>query len=250
MQSRPWIIRVSCVLLLTVTLALPARAQVRDPTLSDAQEPGSVLVFPKFLAGTTPKGQPKSEFVIGITCPKNPHGTLGVCAEGTKVKLEANWVCPGSQDPAQKLICKVTDFNLTSTVFGTIVINPANVGPATQRVPGPSCAAGYLVVSVINTSDQGIKFDGLVGHAVLREVEVDLIAGGQVPGERESGYGLFWFKGDGQGHWQQVPASGLPRQGVAIPHGIALADRDRDGGRAIITLHGGLNGHLTLWTRP
>jgi hypothetical protein len=139
--------------------------------VSDSQEPGSVLVFPKFLTGTTADGEPRSAFEIGITCPKQLNGSPGVCAQGTKVKLRAHWVCPGSQDPVEKYICKETDFDLTSTVTGTIVINPAHVGHVTQRVPIPPCAAGYLIVWVINTSDQPIKYDALIGDAVLREVD-------------------------------------------------------------------------------
>jgi hypothetical protein len=40
---------------------------------------------------------------------------------------------------------------------------------------------------------------------------------------------------------------GLPRQGLAIPHGMALADLDRDSCLELITLHGGRDGHLTVW---
>jgi hypothetical protein len=139
--------------------------------LSDSQEPGSVLVFPKFLAGTTADGEPRSAFEIGITCPKRPDGSPGVCAEGTKVKLRAHWVCPGSQEPAEKFICKETNFDLQSTVTGTIVINPANAGHVTQQVPIPPCEAGYLLVWVINPSDQPIKYDALIGDAVLHEFD-------------------------------------------------------------------------------
>jgi hypothetical protein len=163
--------RVALVALVALTSALPALAQVRPVGLSDSQEPGSVLVFPKFLAGTTASGAPKSEFEIGLTCPKGPEGGPGLCAEGTRVKLRAHWVCPGSQDPAQKYVCDETNFDLTSTVTGTIVINPANVGHVTQRVPVPSCAAGYLIVWVINPSDQPIKYDALLGDAVLRKID-------------------------------------------------------------------------------
>src|SRR5262247_3730596 len=162
--------RVALLLLLALTLAIPALAQVRPVGLSDAQAPGSVLVFPKFLAGTTADGEPRSAFEIGITCPQN-QPTPGVCAEGTKVKLRAHWVCPGSQDPVNKYICEETNFDLTSTVTGTIVINPANVGHVTQRVPLPSCAAGYLIVWVINPSDQAIKYDALLGTGILRELD-------------------------------------------------------------------------------
>ena len=170
MHGRTWR-RVALFPMVALTLAIPAMAQVRPVGLSDSQAPGSVLVFPKFLAGTTAHGEPKSAFEIGITCPRGPEGGPGLCAEGTKVKLRAHWVCPGSQDPAEKYICEETNFDLTSTVTGTIVINPANVGHFTQRVPLPPCEAGYLIVWVINTSDQPIKYDALLGDAILREVD-------------------------------------------------------------------------------
>jgi hypothetical protein len=170
MQTRTWR-RVALVVLGALTLAMPALAQVRPVGLSDSQAPGSVLVFPKFLAGTTAHGEPKSAFEIGITCPRGPEGGPGLCAEGTRVTLRAHWVCPGSQDPAEKYICEETNFDLVSTVTGTIVINPANVGHVTQRVPLPSCPAGYLLVWVINPSDQPIKYDALLGTGVLRELD-------------------------------------------------------------------------------
>lgn len=170
-------VRVSLLLMLALTLAIPAMAQIRNAALYDSQEPGSVLVFPKFLTGTV-GGAPRSEFEIGITCPKNLDGSPGVCAEGTRVKLRAHWVCPGGQDPVDKYICQETNFDLLSTVTGTIKINPANIGVGTgttgagyTRVPVPSCAAGYLIVWVINQSDQPIKYDALIGTGILREME-------------------------------------------------------------------------------
>src|SRR5262245_64798713 len=107
MHARHWK-RVALVVLVALTWAMPALAQVRPVGLSDSQEPGSVLVFPKFLAGTTADGEPRSAFEIGITCPQN-QPTPGVCAEGTKVKLRAHWVCPGSQDPVNKYIFEETN---------------------------------------------------------------------------------------------------------------------------------------------
>jgi hypothetical protein len=172
--------RVALFLMVALTLASAATAQVRSPLLADSQEPGSVLVFPKFLTGTL-GGEPRSEFEIGITCPKTAEGTPGVCIEGTKVKLRAHWVCPGSQDPIQKYICEETDFDLTSTVTGTIVINPANVGDITQKVPLPACEAGYLIVWVINTNDQPIKYDALIGTGLLREMDGAVSAYNGIP---------------------------------------------------------------------
>jgi len=78
---------------------------------------------------------------------------------------------------------------------------------------------------------------------------VDLIAAGNVTGELRSGYGLFWFRGDGRGGWQLVPESGLPTKGLSFPHGVTLADLDRDGTPEIIALHGGSQGSITIWKR-
>ena len=46
-------VRLTMLLAPALVLAAPAFAQVRAPTLSDSQEPGSVIVFPKFIQGTT-----------------------------------------------------------------------------------------------------------------------------------------------------------------------------------------------------
>jgi hypothetical protein len=90
---------------------------------------------------------------------------------------------------------------------------------------------------------------GLAVGDVDRDGHVDLIAAGNVTGELGAGYGLFWFKGNGQGGWQLVAESGLPAQGLAIPHGIALADLDRDGRAELVALHGGADG-ITMWKQP
>src|SRR5262249_51306582 len=44
--------RLAMLLVPALALAAPAFAQVRPTTLSDSQEPGSVIVFPKFIQGT------------------------------------------------------------------------------------------------------------------------------------------------------------------------------------------------------
>jgi hypothetical protein len=90
---------------------------------------------------------------------------------------------------------------------------------------------------------------GLALGDLDRDGHLDLIAGGHATGEPRSGYGLFWFRGDGKGGWQLVKESGLPSQGLAIPHGVTLADLDRNGVLEIISLHGGSTGNITIWKR-
>ena len=55
--------RLAGVLVPALALAAPAFAQVRDATLSDATEPGSVIVFPKFI--NTAVGLPEGVFNAG-----------------------------------------------------------------------------------------------------------------------------------------------------------------------------------------
>src|SRR4029077_8236408 len=108
----------AAMLLPALALAMPASAQSvvhpvpGIPGLSDSEEPGSVIVFPKFIRGTVtlPEGGtvPRTEIEIGVVCPKR-----AICAEHAPVKIRLHWVCPGSQDPSSKFVCKETDFAIT-----------------------------------------------------------------------------------------------------------------------------------------
>jgi hypothetical protein len=146
--------------------------------LNDPSVPGSVLVFPKFVRGSvgvdaSGRTIPKTEIEISVTCPKGQR-----CVEGTRVKLLAHWVCPGIQKSSTKYACKETDFVLFTTVFGTLTFNPDNNPPLEGQWPGvtppqggvrvPACPKGYLVVWVVDLSDNPIKYDGLIGDAVVR----------------------------------------------------------------------------------
>src|SRR5262249_16785467 len=80
-------------LLVAISIASgpPACAQPRDPRLSDSQEPGSVIVFPKFIRGfVSPDGvqTPATEFAVGVVCPKGSF-----CQEQQRVKLRFHYVC-------------------------------------------------------------------------------------------------------------------------------------------------------------
>jgi len=86
MNQMQWL-RIALVLLLALGLALPAMAQVRDPRLSDPQEPGSAIVFPKFIYNTggsaTIGGEARSEFEISVIPP--PLGSLMVVLDACRL---------------------------------------------------------------------------------------------------------------------------------------------------------------------
>jgi len=146
--------------------------------LSDSEEPGSVIVLPKFIQGavSTPEGSnmPISELEIGVVCPKGV-----TCSEHQPVKIRLHWVCGTSEgDLAGSFVCKETDFDITATVFEKIVLTPNGeaagfytAGLPSKFAPAPNCpnGGGYLIGWVINpANDQPVKFDGLIGDAHLR----------------------------------------------------------------------------------
>src|SRR2546427_8773517 len=160
--------------LLNVAVAAPVAAWPND-----SQQPGSVLVFPKFIRGTFTDapvtGQAalaRTELEISVKCPKG-----ATCGANQAVRLRAHWVCPG---------CAETSFDLKTTVGGTLYFNPegvtvvlgvvtANAFPsnATTTIPLPPCDRGYLIVWAIDGNDTAIKFDGLIGDAILRDPSID-----------------------------------------------------------------------------
>ena len=170
-------VRLAGLLVPALAVAAPAFAQVRSPTLSDATEPGSVIVFPKFVNGSAvplPDGgvAPITELEIGVVCPKGV-----TCAEHQPVKIRFHWVCGTTEaNLAGSFICQETDFDVTATVFEKIVLVPDGAaqnayasGLPTKTVPAAPCPGGYLIGWVITpTSDTPIKFDGLIGDAVVR----------------------------------------------------------------------------------
>jgi hypothetical protein len=177
-----FIIKCALLLMPAFALATPAFAICRDAQcLYDSQEPGSVIVFPKFVNQdrVTVDGiadLARTEIEIGAVCPHRKSADLSteifdICAEHQSVKVRFHWVCPANQAFESKQVCKQTDFDVTLTVWGKLAFaadgRPINAN--SPRVPAAPCARGYLIGWVINpANDQPVKFDGLIGDAVIR----------------------------------------------------------------------------------
>ena len=149
-------------------LAPAALAQAPDTAATESQEPGSVIVFPKFVRGTVTvddRTTAQTEITIAARCP--PDAT---CREPEQVRIRFRWVCPGSQDIASMYVCKETGFDLALSIDGKVKFNPDNLPlPENARVPAAPCPQGYLIGWVTDDSHRPIKYDGLIGDAILRD---------------------------------------------------------------------------------
>jgi hypothetical protein len=215
--------RLAGLLVPALALAVPAFAQVRDAKLSDATEPGSVIVFPKFINGSgvvLPEGVPApvTELEVGVVCPKG-----ATCSEHQPVKIRFHWVCGTTEaNLAGSFICAETDFDVTATVFEKIVLVPDGTpqngyasGLPTKTIPAAPCLGGYLIGWVITpTTDTPIKFDGLIGDAVIRSSATAQAGYNAIPIQADphlanlaavttNGNGALLFDG-GAGHYQAV----------------------------------------------
>ena len=155
--------RFTLMLIPALALATPGFAQ-RSPLLADSQEPGSVLVFPKFLTGTQVVDGvtlPSTEIEVGIVCPAGPPFFAAGCPEHQVVKLRFHWVCPGFQDFNTKLICRENNFEVIGTVNGKLVFNPNNMtitGSNAVNVPSPPCPMGYLIGGKLTGASLACRF--------------------------------------------------------------------------------------------
>jgi len=144
--------------------------------LNDSQEPGSVLVFPKFLRGrvaTPDQGVlATTEIEISATCPRG-----ATCTDGQVVIIRAHWVCPG----ALTVPCRETDFTVRTTVRGSLFFNPEGIAPSNVTVPIAPCSGGYLIAWVVDNQGRPIKFDGLIGDAIIREAPEAAAAYNAIP---------------------------------------------------------------------
>ena len=152
-----------------------------------AKGPGSVIVYPKFVNELFGGGRPiivdgvavpQTEIEIGAVCPPAFIAGGGFCPEHQPIKIRFHWVCPGTEGMNSN-ICPEEDFEVNITVPGKLAFSanglPINTN-SPPLVPAPPCARGYLIGWVINpANDLPIKFDGLIGNAVIRNP--NLVAG-------------------------------------------------------------------------
>ncbi len=158
-----------------LAVATPALA-LAPPGLADLTQPGSVIVYPKFVNASVPvlSGNgpatalvPQTEIEIGVVCPRN--APPGFCTAHQTVNVHFHWVCPAFEG-VDSQICHETDFLVAISLNGKLAFSPTGTPINTNSPPvtPPPCARGYLIGWVVNNLDQPLKFDGLIGNAVLR----------------------------------------------------------------------------------
>jgi hypothetical protein len=225
---------IKCALLLLPAVALTTPAFAAFP-LADPEQPGSVIVYPKFVNELFGGGSPivvdgvtiaQTEIEIGAVCPPAFVTAGGSCAEHEPIKIRFHWVCPGTEGMNSN-ICPEENFDVNITVPGKLAFSadglPINTN-SPPLVPAPPCARGYLIGWVENVNDQPIKFDGLIGNAVIRNG--NLVAGPNA-GESTglSAYNAVTIQADPAiANLALVPAA----QSGSLPFGVA-------GGYATVT---------------
>jgi len=177
-----WLYVFAC---LTIAVGVASATTVSSAVINDPGEPGSVLVFPKYRVGVatnTDSGTaPLSAFEVSVVCPNGavcqPGGPdTSLASTSGDVDIHFHWVC---DDFAPQ--CEETDFTLETTVNGTIRFDPnGNCLPKLDTstngfetcggiIPPPPCDDGYLIGWVVDEFGNPIKYDGLLGDAVLRQ---------------------------------------------------------------------------------
>jgi hypothetical protein len=165
------------------------------------------------------------------------HGT----GTGEMVILRVPADSPEEKLPlASVVVLWTTPVVVNGSTLGTGTVNGPDVLLGDGRGGWKASSDG---LKVLNRGGEGLAVGDLDGDGNL-----DIIGAGNVAGDPKLGDGLFWFRGNGEGGWNLVRHSGLPTRGLAVPHGIALADLEPDGPQ-IIVLHGGSDGRITIWKR-
>jgi hypothetical protein len=166
---------IKCALLLLPAVALTTPAFAAFP-LADPEQPGSVIVYPKFVNELFGGGSPivvdgvtiaQTEIEIGAVCPPAVVTAGGSCAEHEAIKIRFHWVCPGTEGMNSN-ICPEEDFVVNMSVPGKAAFSADGtpINGNSPIVPAPPCARGYLIGFA--QSDLPVAFDGLVGDAVIR----------------------------------------------------------------------------------
>jgi len=172
---------------------------------ADPSEPGSIIVYQKFQRGFVTvdqglpgqSGQPRSLIELGAVCPSDDDE----CGVDIKVvRVNFHWVCPPQPDNAGARfaangggICVENDFFVNLTINGKVWFSPE--GGTTsgdfpgQIVPQAPCGRGYLIgfvtnigrlegdnTAVFTNTDAPVRFDGLIGDAIMRNTPQDLQA--------------------------------------------------------------------------
>jgi len=158
-------------LLLGIALApaMPSLAQAPEARSSASEEPGTVIVFPKFTKGAVVVDgvtRPQTEIEVQARCPSG-----ATCTEDERLKIRFHWVCPGNSDKASQYVCKEADFDVGLSVKGKASFNPENPDLLENNLGSAApCASGYLIGWVISpVTGRPIKYDGLTGSAILRD---------------------------------------------------------------------------------
>ncbi len=154
-----------------LALATDALAQTRPASLANSEAPGSVIIFPKFInmPAVTVNGDgailPRTEIEIGAVCPVGAS-----CVGHQPIKIRFHWVCPGPQTIGSLFVCPDVGFDVVLSLNGKLAFTAAGstLNNNSPRVPAAPCKNGYLIGWVIDTADRPIKFDGLIGDAVIR----------------------------------------------------------------------------------
>jgi len=151
--------------------------------------PGSGILFPKWIAGTVVVDGvtlPQTEIELAAVCPVDV-----LCPEHEAIKVRFNWICGGDDKIDNKHICPATDFDVFLTVDGKAVFDPNDIAITGSQfhhvslppfnIDGTPCTRGYLVGYVVDTSDRPIKYDGLLGDAVIRNTATSTSAYRAIP---------------------------------------------------------------------
>src|SRR5262249_20423031 len=103
------------------------------------------------------------------------------------VKIRFHYVCGTNENPLTSFVCPETDFDALLTVNGKLIFNTeATIPPGNFITPVPPCDRGYLIGWVIDSADRPIKFDGLIGDAVLRPSSTAVSAYNAIPIQADS----------------------------------------------------------------